>query len=357
MSNEQSSDVSIREVLIKGKEYFNYLKKRWFWIPIFMIPFLAYTAWESVNHKVQYQASLSFMINEEDSGGIGAISQVLGQFGGMIGGSKGYNYDKILELAKSRKIIERVLFDSIEINNREDYLANHFLDMYADEDFYGKIRYDELKEFRFNRDDISLFQETEKSVLKTIHSKIIGNANTSTKDRLLTVNYSDKTGIMKLYFQSESQNMSVLFLNKEFENLSEFYVEKMTEKQQETYDVFENKVDSVQLELAQTEYALANMKDSNRKIYLKQDLLRQDQLQRKIQMNYVILAEVVKNKELADYTLKNTTPFIQAIDLPMTPLKPLKYKLIQNAVASAFVGGVFFALFFGLKKFLKDLKI
>jgi len=276
MSADQSSDVSIREVLIKGKEYFHYLKSRWFWLPLFLIPFIAYTAWEYYNHKIHYQASLSFMINEEDSGGIGAISQVLGQFGGIIGGSQGYNYDKILELAKSRKIVERVLFDSIEINSNNDFVANHFIEMYASEDLFGKNRFEELKDFRFKRSDISSFQDTEKFVLKTLHSKIVGNANTSTKDRLLTVNYSDKTGIMKLYFQSDSEDMSVKFLNKEFENLSEFYVEKMTEKQQETYDVFENKVDSVQTALRNAEYSLAKIKDTNRKIYLKQDILKQD---------------------------------------------------------------------------------
>ena len=49
--------------------------------------------------------------------------------------------------------------------------------------------------------------------------------------------------------------------------------------------------------------------------------LKRERLEREISLLNVMYAESVKNREIAEFSLKNKTPFIKPIDLPFAPLK------------------------------------
>ena len=66
-------------------------------------------------------------------------------------------------------------------------------------------------------------------------------------------------------------------------------------------------------------------------------------LDRDIKTTALIYAEVVKNLELASFSLQNRTPYIQPIDEPIIPLlvtKPEWYKEILKAIALGLLIGI-----------------
>ena len=68
------------------------------------------------------------MVNEDELGG-GAIGGLLGQFSGLLGSGEELNFQKILEIGRTRKIAEKVFFRSVEMNGKSNLLANHFIEI------------------------------------------------------------------------------------------------------------------------------------------------------------------------------------------------------------------------------------
>ena len=49
--------------------------------------------------------------------------------------------------------------------------------------------------------------------------------------------------------------------------------------------------------------------------------------------------ESIKNLEIADFSLKNKTPFIQIIDRPFAPLTPIFKSKLMAIIKGGFLGG------------------
>ena len=99
------------------------------------------------------------------------------------------------------------------------------------------------------------------------------------------------------------------------------------------------KTDSLQNELHASEFDLANFKDTNLGIYTKKDNLTDLRLQGKIRMLYVGLGKALENLEIADFSLKYQTPFIQTIDAPVLPLSPIQTSLLIQIIKAMLLGG------------------
>ena len=115
MSNELSENkfddnyLTIKDIILVVQDYWAAVKRNWKWIAICIGIFLAYFLYKAFTAKPQFHAEISFMVNEDELGG-GGVSSILGQFSGLLGGGDKLNFQKILEIAKTRKIAEKVLF-------------------------------------------------------------------------------------------------------------------------------------------------------------------------------------------------------------------------------------------------------
>ena len=118
----------------------------------------------------------------------------------------------------------------------------------------------------------SLFNETEKSVLKSMYNRII---DVQKENGEFTSAISDESGLMQFEIETTSQELSIAFAEALYEKLSKYYVEKTVSKQQLTYDLVKSKTDSIAALLSQKEVELALFKDKNRGL-----ITRKDQLQR-----------------------------------------------------------------------------
>ena len=80
----------------------------------------------------KYNAELTFIVEILSSGGsLGAMSGIASQFGFDIGGASSTTFSEsnILELLKSRGVVESTFMQKVKIAGKEDLLIEHYLEV------------------------------------------------------------------------------------------------------------------------------------------------------------------------------------------------------------------------------------
>lgn len=349
---KQDDEISLKELLLSLQSFWYELWRNWWLIILFCIPFIAFMVYKNLNTPVTYPTVLTFMLNDDEGGSLGNVAGILGSFG--LGGSGGgeYNLEKMMELLRSRKIVQSILLKKAKIAGKQDYYANHLIAIYKYHDLWAEDTTG-LKDFYFTHDSIPAFSLAENRALKTLHTHVIGHAN-SDRPALLSYNISELTSIVTLALNTENEMLSIAMLEDLFDALSTYYIEKSTEKQQQTYDAVLFKTDSIYNELRSVEYALANFKDSNYGLLSKKDRLKELQLEGQVKILYTIYGESLKNKEVAEFSLYDRTPVIQAIDRPLSPIEASKDSLLKALIMACLIGGFLGSGFVIARKILRD---
>ncbi len=353
----QDDEITLKELILKIREFWKELWQNWWIIGLISVPFVLYMGYKAYTSEVTYPANLTFMVNKEDGSSLSAFSGILGTFG-LGGGSKGgYNLDKMLQLLKSRKITEEVLFSEAEIDGRVDLIANHIItNQDTLQKWYRKPSFrnrkpDKLKDFVFKSDSLSFKDPLENAAVKRLLGKILGNENIQ---GFLSSSYNEDSGILSLKAESEHERLSILLANTYFEKLSEYYINQAIEQQQNTYDLVKHKNDSIYSALSSSEYNLARLIETSRNVFSETEQLKKKRLEREVQKFSLMYAESSKNLELADFTLKSRTPVVQLIDAPISPIKPNKESLLKSLVIGGFLGVFLGALFIVARKIYRD---
>lgn len=347
----EEDEITLKELILKVKEFYFEVLQNWKLVVMITVPFVIYFLFKAISTPVTYPASLTFMLNEDEGGGMGGAMAILSQFGFGGGGSSGkYNLEKILQLSKTRKIIQNALFEKSTINDKYDIIGNHLIDIY---DYHEAWEDSEigLKDFKFVHNEVERFDLAENTALKSLHRKIIGGENTK---GLFSTGINEETGIMTFNVNSESAEFSISLLHGIYNHLDTFYTTKTIEKQQATYDLVRSKVDSVENALNTKEARLAKLMDSSRGIYNNYDNLQTSRLTRDVQVLNILYGEAIKNLEIADFSLKNKTPFIQLIDTPIPPIPPVAESKIKAIIMGGFLGGFLGFGFIIGRKILRD---
>lgn len=311
---QEEDEISLKDLILKIQEYFWVVLRKWWLVALITIPIVLYHFYQAHTTPVVYSATLTFMLNEDEGGGMGGLSAILGQFG-FGGGSKGkYNVKKLLELSKTRRIVQSVLFEKVNLNDKYDFLANHIILEY---DYHSNWEEQEtLKGFLFRHDSIAAFTRIENMILKMLHGQVI-----STEKGLMSTSIDNDSGIMSLSTKTTSEQLSIILSELIYEKLSSFYIDKTIERQKATFELFKSKTDSIQQALNSTQYQLLRFQDTHRNLTLKQYESEQFRLQREVQKLILSYGEAYKNLEVADFSLKSATPFVQVIDYPIPPIR------------------------------------
>ncbi|MEP6645504.1 MAG: hypothetical protein ABJC12_00325 [Saprospiraceae bacterium] len=327
-------DTSLKDWLIGARDYTREVIRYWY-IPLFFASIaVTYQLYRYYNYEALYSAKITFSVDEDEGGGSSGLASVLGQFG--FGGVRPvrYNLDKILELSKSRRVVQQTLFSRITIDGKSDYIANHLMRIYK---LNGSVSKTESP-FYFTLDSIPAFSMKENENLLNVYNFIIGPPD-QPKKALLNASYNEDTNIMSLTTTTTNEILSAELAKRMFESLSNYYVTKAIEKQVKTYKIVSEKRDSVLAVLKSVEYQLANFKDTHRNLLMRTDQVSELRLQRELTALTAMYAEVLKNTEVADFALRSKTPFIQVIDSPILPLAPARLSLLRQLLIGIFIGG------------------
>ena len=297
-----SDEVTLRELFLKIKEYYQEVVSKWKVIALIAFLFALFFVGKAYLKESTYTAHLTFMVNEDEGGRGGAISGLLGQFGFSGGGSGKFNLPKIIELARSRHIFENAIFDSCIINEKNDYIANHLIDLY--ELHISWVESDQLNGFYFQDSNAEAFGNTENSALLTLYDKTVGSAK---NPGIYSTTFRDDTGILSMTTSCANEMISLFLTEAMYKSLSSFYIEKSIEKQESTYQLMKGKSDSILIALNSLQSRMLKFSDTHLGITLSQHTAPRLEMQRDIQVLTIAYGEAVKNVELADFALKNAT--------------------------------------------------
>jgi hypothetical protein len=327
----EEEEITLKELILKVKELFLEVPKNWLLVVLVPLPFVLFFSYQLYKTPVTYTSELTFMMNDDEGGGaLGGLAESLG----FSGGKSEFNLEKMMSLLKSRNIVQQGLFEKSELDGKVDFFANHIIRKYG---FHEKWEDSEkLKDFIFRTNEVDSFSRTEYQVLKSVFAKVIGSANTV---GMLSSKINEDTGIMTMNMASIDEGLSIMLLNSLFEKLSTFYIDKTIEKQKQIYEITKSKADSLLGVMNSAQLNLLKIKDTQRNLTLNQYRSEELSLERDYQTSLIAYGVAIKNKEIADFSLKSKIPFVQSIDLPIPPLLPTS-KSMMTYIKQGIIGGI-----------------
>jgi len=127
-----NDEISLKELVLKIKEWYQFLLTQWKLIVLAGIigGLIGFTY--AIFKKPIYKAVLTFAMEEEKSAG-GGLSGALGlasSLGIDLGSSAGGAFagSNLIELMKSRKLVEKTLLSPITVNGKTQSLADYYLE-------------------------------------------------------------------------------------------------------------------------------------------------------------------------------------------------------------------------------------
>ncbi len=343
----EEREMNLQELLLKIRDF--YLEMRRNWKIVLLCVSLASGALllNAFLTPKRYPAQLTFMVREDSKSGLGGVASLLGQFGFGGGGGGEFNLDKIAELARSRHIVQAAIFDSATIRGKNDFLANHIIDLH---NLRKKWREDTLlQDFHFTHGDKERFNRRENMALIALHQKMVTD-----KDAFVTSGYSKQTSILNLKVAAQNEELSIALTDAVYRHLSQFYIEQSTAQSRQTVRNLEERTDSIRAILTASERTYARTEDRTLGLLLREDKVPQKRLSTDIQILNLMYAEAIKNLETASFLLKNTTPVFMEIDKPLAPIKPVGASKKVALALGIGLGFLVAALWIFIRKFIRS---
>ncbi len=353
-ANVDNDEISLRELILEMKVWFEFLKSKW--RIIFLVGAVGgliglTVAWFE---KPTYKATLTFAM-EEDKGGGGGLSGALGlasSFGIDLGGAGGggaFAASNITELMKSRLIIEKVLIEPIIINDKKIPLIEYYIETFGlQKDWWGGPTLN--KKYFSNNVDRNQFSLQQDSILKEVYKNLIeDNLNISQKDKKVT--------ILTIEVKSKDELFSKVFCESLAKETSDFYIETKSKKARLNVSVLQKQVDSIRSELngsitsvaAETDYVY----NLNPAFNIKGAPTKKKQID--VQANTAILTNLVVQLELAKITLRKETPLIQLIDRPNFPLEKNNLGKSKSLIIGSFLASLMSIIYLIIWKVLNKM--
>jgi uncharacterized protein involved in exopolysaccharide biosynthesis len=342
MSKQTPGDeISLRELLIIGQEWFFYLLSQW--KTIFLIGIIggAVGLGLAFLSKPVYTASLSFALEDDkSSGGLSGAISLASQFGFDLGDNGGgmFSGTNLIELFKSRSMVEQALLTPVTYNGKSVSFAEMYIQNQNWRDKWNKEP--KLKNVQFLPNaDRQHFNRIQDSILGNIYGAISTNG-------LSVLQKDKKIDIITIEVQSPDENFAKYFTEALAKNVSDFYIETKSKKARINMDILQKQTDSVRAELnsAITGVAIAN--DNTFALNPALNVRRSPSAKRQVdvQANTAILIELVKQSEMAKVSLRKSTPLIQVIDYPIFPLKKEKLGKLKGLVLGGIIAGILIVL-------------
>jgi hypothetical protein len=342
--NFDNNEISLRDLIIKIKEWVAYLrsKNKSIFLAVIIGALIGLTV--SFFETPIYTATLTFAMEEDKGTGGGGLSGALGlasSFGIDLGGSGGgaFAASNLTELMKSRLIVEKVLLSPININGTPMTLVEYYIK-------FNKLRKSwdknpDLKNIQFLQGiERSKFTLKQDSILKQIYKNLIS------KDHLSIMQKDKKVTILSIEVTSENEYFSKVFCESIAKETSDFYIETKSKKARLNVNVLQRQVDSIRAELNGAISGVAaetdNVYNLNPAFNIKGAPTKRKQID--VQANTAILTNLVVQLELAKITLRKETPLIQLIDKPLLPLNKEELGKLKSTILGGLLAGLLYSL-------------
>ena len=352
----EKKTIVLGDVIETIKGFFSYLRSQGKLIALCAVLGLVIPIIYRAFQKPAYAASTTFILEEKSAGGgglAGIASQVgldLGNLGG--GGSSLFTGDNILDIIKSRMIIEKVLLTPISGTS-----GKTLADLYVD--FSGLQ--EELPSPVSFAIPAAIVTDSALNSSPSAASSAVSAPHTVYQDSVLYVMYeriakknvsvdrlNKKGSIFKISIVSQNQIFSKNFSERLLRETTTYYVNVKTSSALANVKRLQARGDSLLRVLNAKSYNAASFQILDPNVAYKSMSVPAEVSSRDKSIVFSIYAEVTKNLEMSRIALVSQTPVIQLLDVPKYPLMDDRksYWLLSliGLLAGIFVG-VFLCLY------------
>lgn len=344
-NNNESEEISIKEVILKLKAGWHYLFAKWLVIMLGGLIGGIIGLTYAYTKKPVYTATSTFVLEDSKSGGLSNYTGLASIAGIDLGGSGSsgiFQGDNILELYKSRIMIEKTLLSTVNISGKRELLIDRYINFNHLRDEWKKK--DQINSVFFNGDP-DKFNRNQDSIINNIIE--IFNKN------ILSVDKPDKKlSIIKVSVTTKDELFSKVFNNKLVETVNEFYTQTKTKKSYQNVIILQKQADSVRRVLNSSISGVAAAIDAAPNANPNQLSLRvpSQRKQVDVQASSAIYGEIVRNLELSKLTLRQEAPLIQLIDEPVLPLPITRVGKLKGILLGGFLGGFLIVGYLSIQK-------
>ena len=341
---QYNDEIQLKDILIKFSEYKKEIWKKKGKIILFSFLFFVLGVTIAFLSTTRYKANLTFVVEDATGGNsLGPMTGIASQFGFNLGGTSSttFSQQNIMQLLKSRGVVESALLRKRNLEGKNDLLIEHYISL-------NKTReaWEENEEFdgvNFNN-PLTLYHD---SILGEIWNQIIES------DLAIEIQ-NEEANIITLSYISTNENFAKQFTETLIDEMSKMYIAHQTKQARNTLDFLQDRADSVFVELDKAEQEFARVKDVNQRIIKASGRLKELQLMREVEVLNTMYLEIIKNLEISKMTLLNQTPIIHIIDKPILPLEEDKISKTLAGILGGFLGGFLLVCFFVFRKLFKD---
>ena len=341
---EPDDEISLKELILKLQEWWRYLLSKWLIILIAGLLGGALGLTYALIKKPVYTAETTFVLEEGESGGglsqYAGVASILGVDLGSGGGGI-FKGDNILELYKSRRMIQETLLAKDTFNGKQQSLIERYIEFNRLRKGWDKKP--QLKNLKF--DNPTNFSRAQDSLI----GKIVETINNG----VLKVDKPDKKlSIIAVSVKSEDELFAKSFTENIVSKVNSFYINTKTKKSSENLHILQHQADSVRRVLNANIGGVAASIDANPNLNPAFQSLRVGSQSKQIdvQANGAIYQEIVKNLEMAKISLRNDKPLIQVIDQPVFPLKKDRLGKAVGIILGGIIFGFLICLYLILRR-------
>lgn len=313
---------SERDIIIRI--FYRVKKKWWLFLIVGIVSGLAGIFYAAV-HRPEYKSHLTFALDEGDNGNIGNLMSLASQFGLSFGSSKDiFSGDNIIEIMKSRRMVEGVLLSVDTFDNKPYTLIEYYLE--KDRKYKPNLKTDDI---HFPVGQLkTTFSYQQDSLLYKIYQDF---SNTY----IVADRPDRKLSIYEVSVTSHNEKFTKDFTDRIVAKTNNFYIELRTKKAKETLDILESRVESMRGSLNSSLANKAVIQDVNINPAFSEAQVPVQKQQANIQTYGAAYGEMFKNLELARFQYLNEIPLMQIIDAADYPMQKIKLGKLKTAILFA----------------------
>jgi hypothetical protein len=329
MEQNQEYEISVKELLQKLIAVWRYLvSKSAFILSIGLFGSVLGLSIALLT-PIKYISRISFVADEAKSMNSG-LASLAGQFGLDLAGSSGggiFSGDNLLIFLRSEGLIRQAMLTLYDSSGKVT-LADQYASVYkykrkwAKDEEIGPVDFSAYRNIAFPRKEDSLLQVVIMAISK----------------ELSVARPEKKATFVEVSVKTRDELLSKLFVERLVNIGTERYIQSKTKVKAANVALLQKRADSIGSLLNSTTYkaaasqqALVDVNPALRTIPVASEISSREKM-----MLATIFAEVVKNLELAKFTLSQEMPVIQVVDNSFFPLKKEK----ESKVAWTLLGGL-----------------
>jgi hypothetical protein len=295
----------------------------------------------SISQKAKYKSHLTFALDDSQGGGnIGNLLNLASQFGLNVGSGKDiFAGDNILQIMKSRRIIENVLLSIDTFDHKPYTMIEYYLEITE-----ARKNNPKIQQIRFpvNMPRSEFTYQQDSLLYKTYLSFNKNNIIANRPDR--------KLSIYEVNVISPNEKFTKDFTDSLVAKTNDFYTEIRTKKAKETLDILEKRASTMKENLNSSFSNKANVQDVNVNPAFSKGQVPMQKQQANIQVYGAAYGEMFKDLELARFQYLNEIPLMQIIDQANYPMEKIKSGKLSSAVIFAALIDLILLLLIWLKE-------